>query len=295
MKLKEGFHGERYLFLPSNVIHILEEHPMMSDLYITHIGYFPKALFHYRIRPLGAEEYIFIYCIKGTGWYKIYGHTYHIKENDFFIIPPKEPHCYGSENKDPWTIYWIHFSGKKSPYFGENYHKPRSFSVTMSSRILERISIFDEIITILEKGYEEEKLIYACSCMHHFLASIRFLDIYRSVSKVEGNSENRVVYIATHYMLENIEKRIKLSDIASYLKISPSYFSSYYTRITGINPMLYFNNMKMQYACKLLETTNLKVNQISLKLGYTDPYYFTRLFTQIVGMPPTKYKAKAGE
>lgn len=95
---------------------------------------------------------------------------------------------------------------------------------------------------------------------------------------------------AFHYMSENIEKRLLLEQIAEYLGLSASYFSSCFTQISGISPISYFNKMKIQYSCKLLETTNLKVVEISNKLAFDDPYYFTRLFTKIMGMLPVTYR-----
>lgn len=46
----------------------------------------------------------------------------------------------------------------------------------------------------------------------------------------------------------------------------------------------------MERACKLLVNTDMKINHISFKLGFNDPYYFSRIFTKTVGMSPRKYR-----
>lgn len=48
--------------------------------------------------------------------------------------------------------------------------------------------------------------------------------------------------------------------------------------------------MKMRKACNLLDNTNMKLSQISLKLGIDDPYYFSRLFSHIMGLSPKTYR-----
>ncbi|MBV4004894.1 helix-turn-helix transcriptional regulator, partial [Bacteroides thetaiotaomicron] len=58
---------------------------------------------------------------------------------------------------------------------------------------------------------------------------------------------------------------------------------------------VYFNLLKMQQACLLLDTTDMKINQICYKIGIEDTYYFSRLFSKIMGMSPREYrKSKKG-
>ena len=52
----------------------------------------------------------------------------------------------------------------------------------------------------------------------------------------------------------------------------------------------YFNRLKVNRACQLLGTTDLKVNQICTMVGIDDSYYFSRVFTKIVGVSPKKYR-----
>ena len=46
----------------------------------------------------------------------------------------------------------------------------------------------------------------------------------------------------------------------------------------------------MQLTCGLLDTTDLKVNQIGCQLGIDDPYYFSRLFKRQMGVSPRSYR-----
>ncbi|MBC8985020.1 AraC family ligand binding domain-containing protein [Pedobacter sp. N36a] len=54
-----------------------------------------------------------IYCIRGKGWFKHNGKHFDVSPNEFIIVHgTKEPMSYGADEQDPWTIYWVHFSGK---------------------------------------------------------------------------------------------------------------------------------------------------------------------------------------
>ena len=61
-RIKDGFKGERAIVLPAFLIEELKQDPLGSELYITDIGYYPHAYFHYRKRDTEeVTEFILIY------------------------------------------------------------------------------------------------------------------------------------------------------------------------------------------------------------------------------------------
>lgn len=292
IKIKDGFKGERCIFLPPSAISVLKSNPITKDLYLTCVGYFPHALYHHIIRTYGCDEYILIYCVKGLGWCKIANNKYKVSENQYIIIPRTISHSYGSSKKNPWSIYWVHFSGSKAPFFTNNIFVPQTIGTDFNSRIAERLSLFEEMISAVLKGFSEDNIIYTCLCLSRFLSTIKYKELFRSSQSETNDQKHKLTNLAFHYMSENIDKRLQLEDISNYLGVSIGYFSSYFASTTGVSPMNYFNRMKIQYACKELENTKLKVVEISNKLGFSDPYYFTRLFTKIMGVSPSKYRSQ---
>ena len=65
LELKEGFEGERSIVLPPMAVDMQANDPLVSSLFITDIGYFPKAKFHSRERKEATRENILIYCVNG--------------------------------------------------------------------------------------------------------------------------------------------------------------------------------------------------------------------------------------
>ena len=120
MKLKDGFNGERLLVLPQVIVKAMETDPLMSKLHITDIGYFPKAMHHFRERKEPINQYVFIYCVDGEGWFKVSHHSYTVSAGQYFILPAGIPHTYGADKDFPWTIYWIHFKGEMAPYYAKD-------------------------------------------------------------------------------------------------------------------------------------------------------------------------------
>ena len=85
---------------------------------------------------------------------------------------------------------------------------------------------------------------------------------------------------------------INVEEIAQSVNLSVSHFTSLFKKKTGFSPIEYCNHLKIQRACQYLFFTDLRVKEISFKLGINDPYYFSRLFTKVMGVSPNEYREK---
>ena len=121
LRKKDGFKGQRLIVIPESIRRILIENPITNSLYLSDIGYYPKASMHYCERRRGTPEDILIYCVDGEGWIEADNRSFHLTANQFFIIPAGMPHKYGADNANPWSIYWLHFCGQKSGVFSSMY------------------------------------------------------------------------------------------------------------------------------------------------------------------------------
>lgn len=289
-KLKSGFLGERAIVLPSPIIEELKNDEFGCLLHITDIGFYPKAGFHFRQRTKEeAKQYVLIYCIEGNGWFEIGGVRQKVLPDHFFILPKGKAHSYGSNPNNPWTIYWIHFDGQKAGFFSEGLDVPTRISSENNSRIEERLNLFEEIFSTLKNGYSMNNLEYSISSLFHFLGSLKFLSAYRE--SISSKHEQRdVIDHAIHYMRENIHKRLTLNEISEFMGFSNSHFSALFQQKTGYSPINYFIQLKIQQACHYLDFTDMKINQVSIMIGFNDPFYFSRIFTKIMHVSPTEYR-----
>ena len=71
IKKKDGFLGEQQVVLSPMLINMQEADPLTSSLFITDIGYYPKAEHHHRIREQAIDQYVLIYCVDGNGFYVV--------------------------------------------------------------------------------------------------------------------------------------------------------------------------------------------------------------------------------
>lgn len=281
----EGFLGQKMIVLPYSAEEDIRKNPIVGSLYATDIGYYPYARNHDRERKTGCTQYILIYCMEGQGWIYLGKTRYDLSPNTYFIIPKLCSHHYGTYDDDPWSIYWIHFTGAKADHFFERYADDLQPIVRPLPYNERRIDLFYEIYFSLENGMDPKNIEYANIRFFEFITSI----IY-GVKKKHFGPANDQVRESIDFMKSKLDKCLTIEDLANHLKYSVSHYSFLFKKATGTSPLHYFNQLKMQQACQYLSFTDLSSKEICFKLGFEDPYYFSRLFKKMMGFSPSKYR-----
>jgi len=289
MKKEDGFPGQMSFVLPEKIIGLIRGNPLISDLYLTDIGYYPQAKHHFRERPSGSTQVILIYCVEGQGEIRA-GETLHsVLADHFFIITAGMAHAYYSDEKNPWSIYWIHFSGAKACLFTQLACQSIAIERNKTSRISDRIGLFSEIFRNLARGFSIETLEYINLCLNYLLVSFTHQNLFRLVKEA---GENDPIAQSINFMLENLSKKLKLGDIASETGLSASHYSRLFQNRTGHPPIDYFIQLKIQRACRLLDNSGLMISDVSRETGFDDQFYFSRVFHKVMGMSPAEYRKR---
>ena len=97
------------------------------------------------------------------------------------------------------------------------------------------------------------------------------------------------------YMQQHLDQPLQVATLAAKANFSPSHFFVLFKRRIGSAPIDYFTRMRMQRACRLLCETNLSVKEVAAKLGYDDPFYFSRVFKSVNRLAPSDYRAAQRE
>ena len=290
LRRRDGFEGQKLMVLPKKIItNFLSKDPVTKQIYITDIGYYPKAKHHYAERPNGISQHIIIYCTEGYGWLEINKKKVEVSPSQFIAIPANTPHKYAANMDKPWTIYWIHFKGETAAFIidlilknSENYKPYLSYSE-------DRIKLFEDICYNLEKGYSSDTLRYVNMIFSHFLSSLIYEDKFNHVDEQTGPD---IVDKTITYMQENIKSMIRLDEFSAFANLSTSHFSAIFRARTGYSPIEYFNQLKVQKACQYISFTTMSIKSIAISLGIEDQYYFSRMFTKLMGSSPNEYRKK---
>jgi len=280
---QDGFRDEQYFIIPAESFNTYVRHPMIQPLYLTDVGFFPRAINHYREREEGIEEYILIYCTDGEGVVEVNGYKYRIKSEEVFCIPRNRKHRYYASGKNPWSIFWIHFKGANTEYFPlDQCNVIRMNSGPANNRLM---FLFELLFRVLERNYTLGNFIYISQVLSMILSEVYFRE------KIdETSTQNKYITAIIRYMYKHIKEDLALEDIVRDFELSKSYINVIFKKYTRHAPIEFFIGLKMQEACKLLKSTGMYVKEVSAELGYDDPYYFSRIFKKFVGVSPKTYK-----
>ena len=282
----DNFLGDRCVIFSEKQLLPIKKKSLFGELYISDIGFYPHAKNHFRRRENGINEHILIYCIAGSGSIQTKEKKHHLGSNSFFIIPGAKPHSYWASENNPWSIYWLHFGGKRSLEFEQYFRKIIPIDQSLNSRINDRINLFNEILTALESGFSKNNIEYANLCLNSLLASFFYRDTYRAV---KGFKSADPVDKSILFMQKNIEQDLKIKDLSAHINLSESHYSKLFRNKTGSSPLDYFINLKMQEAIRLLSNRSLRIKEVAFKLGYNDPCYFSRIFSKQIGVNPRSF------
>lgn len=234
-------------------------------------------------REDGADQYILIYCTEGKGIIEVEDQIYRLEKSDAFCIPRNVRHKYYADEKEPWSILWVHFKGDNTNYFPLEERKIVHINSRHSDNRM--MVLFNLLFRVLERNYTIGNFIYISQVLSLILSEIYFRE------KVDESSvQDRHVTMVIRYMYQHLRENLTLEEISEEVQLSKSYLNAVFKAQTGKSPVEFFIHLKMQEACKLLKATDYYIYEVSSELGYTDQYYFSRIFKKVVGVSPKDYK-----
>ncbi|MBN8218436.1 MAG: helix-turn-helix domain-containing protein [Spirochaetes bacterium] len=89
-----------------------------------------------------------------------------------------------------------------------------------------------------------------------------------------------------------VGERIDLGTLSGELLLSKDYLRHAFKKEYGLSPMQYLIRKRIDVAKVLLDTSPLKSREIAERCGFENEFYFSRLFRQVAGMPPTDWRKR---
>lgn len=103
-------------------------------------------------------------------------------------------------------------------------------------------------------------------------------------------SENMYIEKAKNYIAKHIYEKIRLDDIAKHIGLNSSYLSGIFTQETGRTLSRYILEKKIELSCNLLRYSDSSIAGIAEYMQITPQNYFTKVFREIMGTTPAKYR-----
>ena len=123
--------------------------------------------------------------------------------------------------------------------------------------------------------------------LHEYFSSIFRLFVTFHEDEKKTLTRTVISYIEDNYKNPNLS----VVNIADICNKSRSYLSTVFKAATGKTITVFVNELRIEAAKKLLRTTEISVNSISVEVGFNDVKYFSRVFRKMENIQPSRYRA----
>jgi len=242
-------------------------------------------------------------CLEGKGKFIFGNKEYSVSPGDIFVVDNFENHAALAEPNEAIVFLFIIFlpdliAVPGSRIFDCEYLSPFWYdSKTFRNKIDANTSAAKEIAPIMheiKKLWDEKDIGYK----HLAYANlIRILGLLIKHYKITdgANSTTRIhshikIQPAINYINQHFTENITLEDVANIIHMSVSRFRHFFKEATGVSFKDYINYLRLNEAKKLLITTDLRLNEIVEKAGFSGTYHFYKKFYDYLSMTPNDYR-----
>jgi len=234
------------------------------------------------------DGYYLIFIARGKGVFESADISpVEIEEGTCFFLYPGVWHRYKPELKSGWEEYWIGFKGSYPETLMASGFFNRATPVVKTGQHIQLLELFQKLLSIVtatSEGY------------HQVITGIalQLLGLVHAAGLNSRQEESTVQLIskARFLMQENLEKEIDMQQLVKQLPMGYSSFRKAFKSITGLSPTQYHISLRLNKARELLATTHLNINEIASQTGFDSVSYFSRIFKEKIGVPPSFYRNK---
>jgi AraC-like DNA-binding protein len=230
------------------------------------------------------NEYQIVYVTKGRGAFETAGMRFTVLPGSILLLFPGVRHIYKPDIETGWTEYWVGFKGEHADSLCRAGFLASSrpfFAAGLRNGILAHYTQIFDLVRNQEPLYQLKAGALILGLVAEILSCER-------LSAQAGHAESLVAR-AKFLMEENVDGEINLNGIAEPLAVSTSHLNEAFKSYTSMTPYQYFISIKIGRAKELLER-DLPVKQVAGLLGFSDEYYFSRLFKNKTGISPSHWK-----
>jgi len=202
---------------------------------------------------------------------------YVLEPGTLFITFPEQK--YEIIDNEGFTYLYITFDGPGAEDL------LRQFGICKEKAVFKKFShITDFWMTSIRRVNPNNVVILTESVLLHTLS---YIDQCEQIKAYHASPQFDAIIQYIHNNFADPDLSIaKLADIFGF---SRKYLSASFTKNAGENFTEYLAKVRIEQSVELLERENLSVGELAARCGFSDPFYFSKVFKRITGVSPSKY------
>lgn len=227
-----------------------------------------------------------------------------IEPNNIYLIPPDTNYSATLFNKAFPENSFKSAGGHLTDYLEELYknkdyiyHLFIHFTIAEVHGIAEQniyaIPIDDNIQQILnliiQKTKENDSVfdLHTTLSMHHLISLCLS---YIPKEKWLNITKDSRILDTIKYIKNSLSEDLSNKALAERVNLIPQSFYRLFKHEVGMSPQAYVRKIKINKACNYLHYTNYSIDQIAFECGFNNRHYFSKIFKELIKMPPVRYR-----
>lgn len=244
----------------------------------------------YELLPRTVPDYNLIYVTRGRVVWVVEDQEIELRPGEMVLVPPGVPHRAFSRTKR-FTLGSIHFdvrlAGRQDVF--ELLTPPPFQRVEDGSRL-------DRYLRMAMEEFDrpdptEARLMLAAWGR---LVALELLRDNADRGLLRHRALDPLVAELMEQLNADYQAPFTLDELAARAGYSAQHLNRLFRREVGMTPLQYLTRLRMDHAAAMLVDGRLTVRAVGERVGYDDPYYFSRVFKQHFGRSPAQYREAAG-
>lgn len=249
-----------------------------------------------------------LYWNKAPGAFVFFEKKHPLDADQILLIPPYTPfyadiYQENNKNSEPYAMEggWIHnkeleaFCIEKGfiPHFFIHFNlgyrfdniKPGIYPSSVTNEHKELIGVLTDN---LMRGNRSFSLRHSLSIYKLIISAVKEIPEESWEEFTVGSKIQKVL----NHINQNLNENLTNDQLSCMVHMAPNSFARLFKQQTGLTPQDFIRKKRVEHASKLLYHTDQSIKQISEECGFSDRYYFTRIFTRVMGEAPASYRKK---
>lgn len=224
----------------------------------------------------------FLYLAQGAATLVLSDTSLSMQAGELLIIRAGVPFACVQQEHSDW--YWADAVGSALPALlvACGLTAGRVFRLPEDSRIPARYTAIQQAVA------SEDKLT-------PLSVAAQFLELLASLGRCICPTDRQATEIdpldaILSELQHNFSADYSVQELANRSHVSVGRFSMLFKARTGVSPQRYLIDLRLTHAQQLLRDTHLSIQQIAATVGYSDAFYFSRLFRTHIGLSPSAFR-----